>query len=280
MTAFLLDPWRDPIMVRAFLEVALLAVAGGVLGSWVVVYGLSYGAESPAHDLLPGLVLAALLGAPLLLGAAAGLLAAAAGVGAAARAAGVSRDTGVAVAVTALFGLGVLLALSASSPPGLRGLLFGDVLGLTSADLVLAGALVAVLAGALAVLHPRLLAVGFDRGAAAALGVPPLLADAALLGALALAILVCVQGLGNLLAVALLVGPAATARLLARRMASMIGLAVALGMAAGVAGLYVSYHLETVAGASVAGVVVVLYAAVAVVSTVKRRERSGTPGLG
>jgi ABC-type Mn2+/Zn2+ transport system permease subunit len=280
MISFLLDPWRDPIMVRAFVEVALLAVAGGVLGSWVVVYGLSYGAESLAHGLLPGLVLAALLGVPLLLGAAAGLLAAALGVTAAARAPGVSRDTGVGVAVTALFGLGALLALSASSPPGLRNLLFGDVLGLTTADLALAGGLVAVLAVALGVLHPRLLAVGFDRGAAGALGVSARLADAALLAGLGLAILVCVQGLGNLLAVALLVGPAATARLLARRLASMIGVAVALGVAAGTTGLYLSYHLDTAAGASIAGVVVVLYAAVATLSTVKRRERTGTPGLG
>jgi ABC-type Mn2+/Zn2+ transport system permease subunit len=280
MISFLLDPWRDPIMVRAFVEVALLAVAGGVLGSWVVVYGLSYGAESLAHGLLPGLVLAALLGLPLLLGAAAGLLAAALGVTAAARAPGISRDTGVGVAVTALFGLGALLALSASSPPGLRNLLFGDVLGLTTADLALAGGLVAVLAVALGVLHPRLLAVGFDRGAAGALGVSARLADAALLAGLGLAILVCVQGLGNLLAVALLVGPAATARLLARRMASRIGVAVALGVAAGTTGLYLSYHLDTAAGASIAGVVVALYAAVAALSTVKRRERTGTPGLG
>ncbi len=279
MIGFLLDPWGDPILVRAFAEVALLAVAGGVLGSWIVVYGLSYGAESLAHGLLPGLVLAALIGAPLLLGAAAGLVAATAGVALAARAPGVSRDTGVAVAVTSLFGLGVLLALSASSPPGLRELLFGDVLGLTTGDLMLAGGLVAALTGALALLHPRLLAVGFDRSAASALGVSPLLADGALLVALSLAILVCVQGLGNLLAVALLVGPAAGARLLASRMATMIALAVGLGVAGGVAGLYLSFHLDTAAGASIAGAVVVVYAAAAAVSTVKHHERTATRGL-
>lgn len=271
MIGFLLDPWRDPIMVRAFAEVALLAVAGGVLGSWVVVYGLSYGAESLAHGLLPGLVLAALIGAPLLLGAAAGLVVATAGVALASRAPGISRDTGVTVAVSSLFGLGVLLALSASSPPGLRGLLFGDVLGLTAGDLLLAGGLVALLTGALAVLHPRLLAVGFDRSAAPGLGVSPLLADVALLLALSVAILVCVQGLGNLLAVALLVGPAAGARLLTSRMATMIALAVGLGVVAGVAGLYLSFHLDTAAGASIAGVVVVVYAAAAAASTVRAR---------
>jgi ABC-type Mn2+/Zn2+ transport system permease subunit len=98
--------------------------------------------------------------------------------------------------------------------------------------------------------------------------------------ALALAVLVCVQGLGNLLAVALLVGPAASARLLARRMPATIVLAVILGLGAGPAGLYLSYHLDTAAGASIAGAVVALHVAIAAVSTVKGRERSTTPGLG
>src|SRR5204862_7580474 len=122
----LTDPWADPVGRRALLEVALLGVAGGALGCWIVFYNLSYSAESLAHSLLPGLVVAALLGLPLLVGGAAGVLVAAAAVAVAGRTPEIGRDNAVAVVVTALFGLGVLLALSPETPPGLQGLLFGD----------------------------------------------------------------------------------------------------------------------------------------------------------
>ena len=257
------DPLHQPFMLRALAEIALLGIAGGVLGSWVVHYGLSYSAESLAHGLLPGLVLASLAGLPLLLGGAAGIAVAAVGVAVAARSPVIGRDTGVAVVVTGLVGLGALLALSAGSPPGLQGLLFGDVLGLTDGDLEVAGALVAVLLALLAALHWRLLAVGFDRASASSLGIRPAVVDAALLLALALAIVVAVQGLGNLLVVALLVGPAATARLVARRLAATMALAAGIGVASGIAGLYASYHLDTAAGGSIACAMVLAYVSVA-----------------
>ena len=108
----LADPWSEPIMRRAFAEVVLLGIAGGALGCWVLFYNLSYSAESLAHSLLPGLVVAALLGLPLLLGGAVGIVVAAVAVAVVARTPAVGRDTAVAVVVTGLFGLGVLLALS------------------------------------------------------------------------------------------------------------------------------------------------------------------------
>src|SRR4051795_2576983 len=175
------EPWREPIMRRALLEVALLGLCGGLLGCWVLFYELSYSAESLAHALFPGLVAAALLGLPLLLGAAAGILGAALAVGVAARARGIDADTAVAVVVTGLFGLGVLLALSAASPPGLQGLLFGDVLGVANSDLALAAALALVVVVALRALHGRLLVVGFDRTTARQVGVSPAVVDAAVL---------------------------------------------------------------------------------------------------
>ena len=150
----------------------LLGVAGGLLGCWVVLFGLAYPAESLAHAVLPGLVLAALLGVPLLVGGAVGLVVAALAMALAGRAPRTESDTAVAVVVTALLGLGALLALAPATPAGLGRLLFGDVLGLGDADVVLAGALALVLAGALALAHPALLAVGFDRTHAAVLGRP------------------------------------------------------------------------------------------------------------
>jgi ABC-type Mn2+/Zn2+ transport system permease subunit len=255
----LADPWTEPIMRRAFLEVLLLGLAGGALGCWVVLYNLSYGAESLAHSLLPGLVVAALAGLPLLLGGAAGILVAALAVPVAGRIPAIGRDTAVAVVVTTLLGLGVLLALSASTPPGLQGFLFGDILGVSDTDLLLAAALAGLVVAALALLHGRLLVVGFDRLNARGLGVSALAVDAALLVLLALALLVAVQGLGNLLVVAVLIAPAAAARLLTRRMTTMMTASAAIAIVAGAGGLYLSYYAGTAAGASIAGILVAAY---------------------
>jgi ABC-type Mn2+/Zn2+ transport system permease subunit len=253
------DPWSQSIMRRALAEVALLALVGGTLGCWIVLQRLSYGAESLAHGMFPGLVLAALIGAPLLLGGAAGILVAGLAVALAARAPGIDRDTATGVVVTSLFGLGALLALAPASPPGIGALLFGDVLGTSASDLAVGAVLAAVVLGALWLAHWRLLAVGFDRGSARSVGASPPLADALLLALLALAVLVAVQGLGNLLVVAVLVAPAAAARLLTHRLAPAMALAVAIAVVAGAGGLYLSYYASVAAGAAIAGLLVVAY---------------------
>jgi ABC-type Mn2+/Zn2+ transport system permease subunit len=253
------EPLHEAFMQRAIAEMTLLGIAGGALGCWVVLYEFSYAAESLAHSLFPGLVIAALAGIPLLLGAAPAIVVAALAIAVVSRVPAVSRDTGVAVVVTTMFGLGVLLALSPDSPPGIETLLFGDILGPTDADLVSAAALVVFVSAALWLLHGRLLATGFDRGSARALGLSPALADAALLILLAAAIVVAVQGLGNLLVVAVFVGPAAAARQLTDRIVPMIVLATSIAVLAGLAGLYLSYYAGTAGGASVALAIVAAY---------------------
>ncbi len=125
----LTDPFSAGIMQRALLEILILGAVGGALGCWIVLAELSYGAESLAHGMFPGLVIAALTGLPLLLGGAIGIVVAALAVALAGRIDGIGRDNAVAVVVTTLFGLGVLLALSPDVPPGIQGLLFGDILG-------------------------------------------------------------------------------------------------------------------------------------------------------
>lgn len=258
----LLHPWTLGFMQRALLELLLVGVAGGVLGCWIVLYRLSYSAESLAHALFPGLAGAALLGLPLVLGGAVGVGGAAAAIAIASRAPGIEKDTAVAIVITSLFGLGVLVALAPASPPGIGSLLFGDLLAVSGADLATAAALAACVLAGVTLLHRQLLAVGFDRGNARALGASPLLADLALLALVAAATLIAVRGLGNLLVVAVLVGPAATARLLARRLPSMMALAVGIAAACSVAGLYLSYYAGTAGGASVAALVVAAYLAV------------------
>jgi ABC-type Mn2+/Zn2+ transport system permease subunit len=274
----LVEPWQQAIDRRAFLEVLLLGLTGGTLGCWIIFYNLSYSTESLAHALLPGLVLAALAGIPLILGGALGLVVAALAIAAAARTPAVGRDTAVAVVVTGLLGLGALLALSPDTPAGLGELLFGDVLGVSDADLKLAGGLAAIVLVALTLLHGRLLLVGFDRLNAAALGVRPAVVDVALLLLVAGALLVAVQGMGNLLVVAVLVGPAACARAVSRRMSTMMIVAAGVAIVAGCGGLYLSYYAETAAGASIAACIVGAYALSLLASAARSQSmRRGAP---
>jgi ABC-type Mn2+/Zn2+ transport system permease subunit len=255
----MLEPLQDEFMRRAIAEMTLIGIAGGALGCWVVLYRLSYAAESLAHSIFPGLVLAAIAGAPLLAGGVPAIVVAALAIALAARVPGVSREVAVGVVVTTLFGLGVLLALSPNSPPGIQEVLFGDILGPSDGDLAAAAGLAVLVAVALLALHGRLLAGGFDRAAARSLGAAPAATETALLILLGLAIVVAVQGLGNLLVVAVFVGPAAVARELSDRIAPMIAIAVATAVLAGLAGLYLSYYAGTAGGASVALAIVAAY---------------------
>src|ERR687887_565901 len=260
-------------MQRALLELLFVGAVGAVLGCWIVLYELAYSAESLAHALFPGLVAAALLGLPLLLGAAGG-------VALTTRLPEIGRDVAVAIVVTTLFGLGVLLALTPASPPGLDGLLFGDLLGVTRGDLAASGALAALCLGALAALHRPLLATGLDRGSAPSLGARPLLVDLALLALVAGAIVVGVQGLGNLLVLAALIGPAAAARPLPPRVPAMMLAATGVAVACALGGLYLSYYADVAAGAAVAGSTVCVYVAAASVARARPagRRPSRRPG--
>lgn len=249
---FLIDPLRSGIDRRALLELALVGGFCGALGFWVVTERLAYSAESLSHGLLPGLVLAALAGTPLLLGAAGGALVAAALIAFAARDPRIGPDTGTAVAVTGLVGLGALLALAPESPQRLEELLFGDPLGVTDGDLAAAAALLVLGAAALVALHRPFSAVAFDATGAAAAGLRPAVVRLVLLVLLAAAVAVAVQGLGALLVLAVLIGPPLAVRNHARtRARAMLG-GAAVAVLAGVVGIEVSFHAHSATGASVA----------------------------
>jgi len=252
MVDWLTDPFQNAFTRRALAEVLVLGLACGPLGVWILLYRQSYAAESIAHGMLPGLVLAALAGAPLVLGAAGGVLVAAAAIALAGRDERLGSETGVAIAVSALFGLGALLALSPDVPPRLQELLFGDLLGATAGDIAAAAGLAACVALTLALAHRRLSLGAFDRGAARSLGATPERWELVLLGLLGLATVAAAPGLGSLLLVALIVAPAAAALRLAVRLPAVLGLAAALAALAGAGGLVLSFHLQIAAGAAVA----------------------------
>jgi ABC-type Mn2+/Zn2+ transport system permease subunit len=248
------------LLQRALLEVVILGATCGALGVWLLHLRHTYAAESLAHAMLPGLVVAALVGAPLLLGAAGGVLVAAALIALAARDTRVGPEIAVGVTVTTAFGLGALLALAPDVPARLGELLFGDLLGVSRRDLLEAAAIAVAVAATLALAHRRLALGVFDPSAAPSLGTRPGRTQAAVLVLLALCTVAAVRGLGNLLAVALVLAPGAAALNLTRRLAAALVISAALGAVAGVGGLLVSYHGDVAAGAAVALCAVALFA--------------------
>jgi ABC-type Mn2+/Zn2+ transport system permease subunit len=252
MLAWLTDPFQNGFTQRALAEVLVLSLACGPLGVWILLYRQSYAAESMSHGMLPGLVLAALAGAPLVLGAGAGVLVAAAAIALAGRDERLGGDAGVAVAVSGLFGLGALLALSPEAPPRLQELLFGDLLGASRGDVAAAAVLALVVAAALALAHRRLSASAFDPSAARSLGARPARWELVVLVLLAVATTAAAPALGSLLLVALIIAPGAAALRLAGRLPGALAAAAGVAALAGVAGLVLSFHLGIAAGASVA----------------------------
>lgn len=277
MIDWILDPLRQGITQRALLELLILGVACGPLGVWVVLFRQSYAAESISHAMLPGLVLAALVSVPLGLGAAAGLAIAAALITIASRQSAVSPDVAVAVTVTTLFGAGTLLALSPDVPLRLGELLFGDPLSVSTTDLIGSACLAAVALTALAAGHRTLVLSGFDPQSAPSLGAGNGRAAALLMFLLALTVLIAVQALGNLLVVAIVVAPAAAALQLCSRLVPALAAAAAIAVAAGFAGIYLSYHAAVAAGASVALCAIAAYGLALAATRLNPSRRSGGP---
>jgi len=269
---------RSGLLQRALLEVVIVGATCGALGVWLLHVRNAYAAESLAHAMLPGLVVASLVGAPLLLGAAGGVLAAAALIALAGRDTRVGAEAAVGVTVTTAFGLGAVLALAPDVPARLGELLFGDLLGTSTPDLVAAGALGLLVTLALAAGHRSLAAAVFDPVAAPSLGVHPGRMQLALLALLAVAVVAAVQSLGNLLVLALIVAPAAAGIRLGASLRAQIAVAASLGALAGLLGLVASAELDVAAGAAVALAAIALWVMAALLRPAPAGAGAGAQG--
>jgi manganese/iron transport system permease protein len=265
--SWLAEPWQTGFVMRAFVAVILVGIVGGALGGFVVVRGLAFTGEAFAHTVFPGAVVATMAGFSVTAGGLAFGLASAGAIALAARVPKVGAEAAIGIVFVGAFALGAILLSTEDAPArDLESFLFGSLLGVTRGDLLLtAGAAAAVLAGLAALWRPLVLS-SFDRPAAAAMGVRLGYVDAALLVMLALAVVVALGAVGNVLVLAMLVTPAATARLAGLRMAPTVALGAALGAAEGAAGLYLSYYGDVAAGGAVVLVATGVFAAALLVA--------------
>jgi ABC-type Zn uptake system ZnuABC Zn-binding protein ZnuA/ABC-type Mn2+/Zn2+ transport system permease subunit len=277
-------PFDLPFVQRAVVEIALLAVGSGILGTWIVLRGLSFYAHAVGTAAFPGLVLADGLGFSPLLGALATAGLVAIGVAALANRGRAEYDSATALVLVGALAAGVILASDVFHSQGsVEHLLFGSLLIIDSTDQLVAGAvgIAVLLAGAL--LGRRWLASGFDRDGARALGARSPLPDLLLLALVAASAVAALDAIGALLSTALLVVPAATTRLFADRLRTWQLATVALVVAEGVTGLWLSVQTNAPPGATIAvvgGGVFALAAAARVARTTQRGRRTALAASG
>lgn len=248
----LLAPLGYDFFVRALIASALVGVACAIVGSFVVLKGMSFIGDAVSHAAFPGIVIAYLIGAPIVLGGAIAAIGTALGIGAITRRSGLRSDAIIGVLFAGMFALGIAIFSSIPNYVGdLFHFLFGDVLGISMSDLQALVLLVCGLLLVLRLLWKELLFSTFDPLGAGAAGLPVRRLDDLLLILIAVTIVISLQAVGIVLVVAMITTPAATAQLLVKRFTAMIQVAALIGVSASVVGLYVSYSLDIASGAAI-----------------------------
>ncbi|MEZ5175201.1 MAG: zinc ABC transporter permease AztB [Acidimicrobiia bacterium] len=271
---WLTAPFELAFQQRALVGGSLAAIALALVGTWVVLRGMSFLGDALVHGVVPGIALAILLDFNVLVGAALAATVMMLGINLVHRQTSFSEDTGIGLLFVGMLGLGVILISRTDAYAGnLTEILFGDALGVTSGDIVTLAVLTGLVLVASWVLYRAFLVLSFNEQKAELLGLRPRFAHAALLGLIAVTIIGSYQTVGTLLVFGLLVGPPATAALIVRRVRLMMATASLIGVASVFVGLLISYHADTSGSATVAVVPIVLFFVVLGIRSLAQRLR-------
>lgn len=270
-------PFELAFQQRALIAGSLAAVALAVIGTWVVIRGMSFLGDALVHGVVPGIALAILLGFNQFVGAALAAAVMLIGINLVHRQTTFSEDTGIGLLFVGMLGLGVIIISRSDSFAGsLTGVLFGDLLGVTSTDISILAVVTTVVVILSAVLYRPLLVLAFNEDKATMLGLRPRVAHFTLLAMITGGVVASFPTVGTMLVFGLLVGPGATAALVVRKVPAMILLGAVIGVAAVVTGLIVSFYADTSASATVAVIPIVLFF---VVLAIRSIARAPTPSL-
>jgi len=237
---------------KALLIAVMSSIVCGVIGCHVVLRGMAFIGDAVAHAVFPGLAVSFVLGGSLVLGGAIAGVATALLVAVFSQNRRLKEDSVIGIFFAAAFALGIVIISRAPGYAGsLQQFLFGSITGVPDSDVVLVGVGGAVLLLVAFALHKEFVAVGVDRETARSLGLPVFWLDIALYVMVTLAVVLSVQTIGNILVLALLIVPAATARLLTDRLAVMMLLAPVVGAVSALVGLYLSWSLDLPVGGTI-----------------------------
>lgn len=249
---WLAEPFTFAFMVRSLIAALIVGLVCPILGTYVVLRGLAFLGDALAHIILPGVVVAFLLGWPLVTGALVAGILAALGIGAISSRKEIKEDVAIGVVFAGAFALGIaLLSAQRSYAVDLAHILFGNLLSVSDVDLRWMAALGLFVLVTILAFYKELLVLSFDPVLAQTLRLPVGFLRNLLLVLVAVVIVISLQAVGVALVLAMLVTPAAAAYLLTRRLPVMMGLASAIGVSSAVAGLYVSFYLNVASGPAI-----------------------------
>lgn len=250
--SWLTDPWQYTFMQHAFLAILLVGIICGAIGVFVILRGYSFLGDALAHAIFPGVVITFILGGNFLIGALIAAVIVSVLIGAVSQSGRINNDTAIGVLFAGSFALGIaLMSLQSGYVRDLNAFLFGSILGVSRDDLWLTAIVGGIVLGLLALFRREITLISFDRVFARSTGLNLWWYDQLFLVLLAMAIVISLQTVGNILVLAMLVTPAATARMLTDNLKRMIALSSTIGAMSGLIGLYISYYRGVPSGAAV-----------------------------
>jgi ABC-type Mn2+/Zn2+ transport system permease subunit len=269
---WLVTPFTDnPFLQRSLLAGILVALSCAIAGTFMVLRGLAFLGDALAHGVLPGVAGALLLGAPGLLGAAVGAGVMIGGVNQITRRSKLSSDTAIGLLFVGMLAVGVMMVSRSTSFTGdIVGILFGEILGISRADLVQQAIALLAIAGIARVCHRPFLLLAFDPEQADIAGWPARRFEMLMLVMITICVVMSFQSVGTLLVFGMLLAPAGTGALVAKRVPAMMLWAAGVGSLSVYAGLLLSYHFDLAAGASIVVVAVGQFFAVFVIQVVRQ----------
>ncbi len=271
---WLIEPFELALQQRALVGGSLAAIALALVGTWVVIRGMTFLGDALVHGVIPGIALATLLDFNPLLGAALAALVMIFGVNLVHRQTTFSEDTGIGLLFVGMLAVGVILISRTASYTGnLTTILFGDALGVSTADIAALAVVATVTLGVSIVLYRPFLVLSFNEQKAQMLGLRPRVAHVAMLTLITLAIVGSFQTVGTLLVFGMLVGPPATAALLVRRVPAVMAIAAVVGVASVLIGLIVSFHANTSGSATIAVTPIIMFFVVLAIRSITGRTK-------
>ncbi|MEZ0239283.1 MAG: metal ABC transporter permease [Chloroflexota bacterium] len=274
-----IEPLVYDFFVRALLASTIVGLVCAVVGSYMVLRGLAFMGDALSHSAFPGVVIAYLLKVPFYLGAAVAAVGTALAIGWVTRRGQLRGDTTIGVLFAGMFALGIFLFSRIPNYVGdLFGFLFGEILGIGESDLIALAVLAIIVLATVGILWKELLYSTFDPLGAAASGLPVVRLDYLFMALIALTIVVSLQAVGIILVVAMLVTPAAIGQLLASSFGRLVAIAIVVGIASPIVGLYLSYWLDAATGATIVLVESVLFLVALAFRSVTTGVRRRAPG--
>ncbi len=264
MIDYIIGPFQYGFMVRALIVSVLVGVMCPLLGAYVVTRGRAFMGDALAHSVLPGMVVAFLLGiSPFFAAVPAGIVIALL-MGTVSRRTGISEDTSIGIVFAGMFALGlVMLSRATNVNVNIEDLLLGQVLGVSRTDVYVSLALTALVLLGLSAFHRQLVYTTFDQIGASVVGIRTALIEYVLLALLALVIVIGIQAAGIVLVMAMLITPAAAAYLLAKRFVGMMFIGALIGAASAIIGLYLSFYADLPSGPAMALLATLIFALIA-----------------